>query len=99
MVKMKRMLSFIVIATVIACFASCTATYVVRERPAEVVYVRPAPPSREHIWISGDWVWAGSRYEWREGHWERRREGYRWHEGHWQSSRGGWKWVHGGWDR
>jgi hypothetical protein len=79
--------------------ASCTATYVVRERPAEVVYVRPAPPSREHVWISGDWIWAGGRYKWREGHYERRREGYRWEDGHWQTSRGGYKWAPGHWQQ
>ncbi len=92
------LLCFIASATIIS-LASCTAGYVVSERPVDVVYTRPVAPSREHIWISGDWVWAGGRYHWHEGHWERRREGYRWSEGHWQSARGGWKWIPGHWQR
>jgi hypothetical protein len=77
--------------------SSCTVRGVVRERPAEVVYVRPAPPSREHVWVSGDWVWAGGRYEWREGHWERPRAAARWESGHWQDTSRGWKWIPGHW--
>jgi len=76
---------------------SCTVRAVVRERPTEVVYVRPAPPSREHIWITGDWVWVGGRYEWREGHWERPRPAARWENGHWQETSRGWRWIPGHW--
>jgi len=94
---MKNYLLYFIAMITIASMVSCTATYVVRERPAEVVYTRPAPPSRDHVWISGDWVWAGGRYEWHEGHYERRREGYHWAEGHWQEAKGGWKWVPGHW--
>lgn len=87
------------VAVAIFSFSSCVVheRYVVRERPAEVVYVRPAPPSPEHIWISGDWVWSGGGYRWREGHWERRRQGVRWEDGHWQNTNHGWKWVPGHW--
>jgi hypothetical protein len=94
---MKKYVWYFVFAIILGSVASCTTTYVVRERPAEVVYVRPAPPSREHIWITGDWFWEGGRYVWHEGHYERRREGYRWEEGHWINSRGGWKWSKGQW--
>ncbi|MDR3713983.1 MAG: hypothetical protein P4L51_14265 [Puia sp.] len=78
-------------------FSSCTVRAVVRERPAEVVYVRPAPPSREHVWITGDWVWVSGRYEWREGHWERPRPAARWESGHWQDTGRGWRWIPGHW--
>jgi WXXGXW repeat (2 copies) len=88
---------YTVVVAVFISFSSCTATYAVRERPREVVYVRPAPPSREHIWISGDWFWIGGRYEWREGHWDRPRHGATWRDGHWQQTRRGWKWVPGHW--
>jgi hypothetical protein len=94
---MKKYLVYVVAAVMVAALGSCTATYVVRERPAEVVYARPAPPSYEHIWITGDWVWVGGRYQWHEGHYERRREGYHWQDGHWQNVRGGYKWVPGHW--
>jgi hypothetical protein len=94
---MKKYIRFLLLAAIIGSLASCTATYVVRERPAEVYYARPVAPSPNHIWISGDWVWVGGRYEWREGHFERRREGYRWEEGRWQSRNGGWTWSRGHW--
>jgi len=94
---MKRIFFYFLTAACISSFASCTTAYVVKERPAEVVYTRPAPPSREHIWISGDWVWIGGHYQWHEGRWDRRREGYRWEDGRWQEARGGYKWVSGHW--
>ena len=81
-------------------FAACTVreTYVVRERPPEVIYVHPAPPSPNHVWVTGDWEWMGGGYHWHEGHWETRREGVRWHEGRWQNTPNGWKWQHGTWE-
>jgi hypothetical protein len=96
MIMQKRLFYFIAFVSMLS-LASCTASYTIRERPAEVIYVRPAPPSHEHIWITGDWVWTGGRYAWHEGHWERRREGGVWIDGHWQSAHGGWKWVPGHW--
>ena len=35
--------------------ASCAGTVVVRERPVEPVYVRPAPPRPDYVWIDGEW--------------------------------------------
>jgi len=78
---------------------SCRPTYVVHERPPEVVYTRPAPPARNTVWVSGNWVWTGNRYLWREGHWETRRPGRRWVEGHWVSAGHGWRWQPGYWRR
>jgi hypothetical protein len=80
-------------------FVSCGPSYVVRDRPAEAVYLRPPPPSPDHVWVSGDWIWAGKKYEWHEGHYETRRVGQRWFEGHWINSRGGWTWIRGRWRR
>ena len=94
---MKKYVWYLVLAIALVSFASCTATYMVRERPAEVIYERPMAPSREHIWITGDWFWEGGRYTWHEGHYERRRQGYRWEEGRWQNAKGGWKWNKGHW--
>jgi hypothetical protein len=94
---MKKYVVYITATILVASMASCAPTYVVRERPAEVVYARPPAPSYDHIWITGDWIWEGGRYQWHEGHWERRREGYRWQEGHWQTAKGGYKWVPGHW--
>jgi hypothetical protein len=94
---MKKYVWYVVLIITLGSIASCGPTYVVRERPAEVIYERPGPPSREHIWITGDWAWEGGRYAWHEGHYERRRQGYRWEEGHWQNNKGGWRWTRGHW--
>ena len=96
---MKKYGFYLIAAIAIASLSSCMGSYVVRERPAEVVYARPVAPSREHIWITGDWVWAGGRYEWREGHWDRPRPGRAWREGRWDNTRNGYKWRPGHWDR
>jgi WXXGXW repeat (2 copies) len=96
---MKKYVFYLVAVIAIAAFSSCAGSYIVRERPAEVVYSRPVAPSREYIWISGDWFWIGGRYEWREGHWDRARAGNRWREGYWQNTRGGYKWHPGHWQR
>ena len=96
---LNRMMLATVIATVFL-FSSCVVheRYVVRERPAEVVYVRPAPPSPEHIWITGEWRWANGNYRWEEGHWERRRAGANWRNGFWKDTGHGWKWIPGHWE-
>lgn len=36
--------------------------------PPRVEY-RTMAPSPSHIWVGGDWFWAGSRYDWRPGRW------------------------------
>lgn len=47
--------------------------------PALRVEVRPARPSRQHVWITGNWVWHNRQYEWIGGHWEIPPRGHR----HW----------------
>ncbi len=96
---MKKYAYCSVLLIVVAAFASCGPAYVVRERPADVMYLRPAPPSAEYVWISGDWFWNGGRYAWREGHYERRRPGFRWEEGRWVTAHRGWRWAPGHWKR
>ena len=78
---------------------ACRSSYVVRERPAEVVYTRPTPPSAGYVWIGGNWIWRGGRYIRQEGHWERRRVGLVWVDGHWRSTHRGWIWEPGHWRR
>ena len=78
--------------------ASCEAEGVVTDRPADVVYTRPAAPGEGYVWISGDWVWTGGTYHWNEGRWERGRDGHTWVEGGWQSHRHGYKWHRGHWE-
>jgi hypothetical protein len=94
-------IKFVLILSSFFCFSliACRPTYVVRERPAEVVHKRSAAPSAEYVWIGGNWIWRGGRYVWEEGHWERRRTGVAWVDGHWKNSRKGWTWEPGHWRR
>ncbi len=96
---MKKISYYLIGVLAIASMTSCASGYVVRERPAAVIYSRPAPASREYVWIGGDWVWTGGRYQWHEGRWERPRPGNSWREGYWQNSRRGYKWHPGHWQR
>jgi hypothetical protein len=87
------------LAVFVTLFAACSTSYAVREKPEEVIYLRPAPPSPDHVWISGDWIWNNGKYVWHEGHYEIRRPEYRWIPGQWLSVHGGWIWLHGRWRR
>jgi len=69
----------------------------ITSRPSAVAYVRPIAPGSDYVWISGDWIWAGNRYEWQEGHWVRPRAHRIWVGGQWESARGGWRWRRGHW--
>lgn len=92
-----KIYSYLMALVLAGALVSCRATYVVHDRPREVVYNRPPAPSANHVWVSGNWVWIGGRYQWREGHWETRHTGRIWVEGRWVSSRGGWRWQPGHW--
>jgi WXXGXW repeat (2 copies) len=96
---MKKYAFYLMAVFAVGALSSCAGSYVVRERPAEVVYSRPAAPSREYVWIGGDWVWTGGRYQWHDGRWDRPHAGNQWREGYWQDTRGGYKWHSGRWQR
>ena len=70
-----------------------------REPPADRVEEVGTPPSGEHVWIHGNWVWSGGAYVWRGGRWEVRRAGHEWTHGHWQRRGRGHVWVEGRWRR
>ena len=47
--------------------------------PPRVVYLRPAAPGPEFVWIDGYWYPSGHRYLWHEGYWMRPpHDGYIW---------------------
>lgn len=63
--------------------------------PPRVVYVRPACPGPEFMWVEGYWYPVGHRYRWHEGYWTRapfagalwiapRWEEGRFYEGYWE---------------
>lgn len=53
--------------------------------PPRVEY-RTVSPYPDYVWVGGDWVWGGRRYDWRPGRWEPPRHGHGWRE----PSRPGW---------
>lgn len=74
---------------------------VVREAPPPVrVEVRPAPPSRNHVWISGYYSYHGptKKFVWVSGRYDKSpREGSRWEPDRWEKVPGGHKHVPGRW--
>src|SRR5258708_33147964 len=92
---MKRIFIYLALVISIGALSSCTVRAVVHERPREIVYERPPPPSREHIWITGDWVWVGGRYQCHEGHRERHRPMTVWETGHWPGPGRSERWTPG----
>jgi len=98
---MKTILRSITIAAVLGAIAFTSNAQVrvyVRTRPVEPVVVRPAPPDRHSVWVSGEWAWRGGRYEYVRPHYERIRPGrHEWVPGHWRRVPGGEAWVPGHW--
>jgi len=83
----------------VVALASCgapRATYV-QVRPNAPVYARPMAPSRNHVWIDGNWVWRNGGYVYQQGYWVVPRRGQTYVAGRWQNNRGGWQWVPGRW--
>ena len=97
--SMKKYILYLIMVVFAFSLVSCTASYVVSDRPAEVVYTRPVAPGPNYIWIGGDWVWAGGRYQWHEGYWDNRHNGRRWQDGHWSHVQGGNRWEKGHWHK
>jgi hypothetical protein len=92
---MKNLFQVCALVCVMA-LGACSA-HIVDNRPADVVYTRPAAPGPDYVWIDGDWVWSGGTYVWHEGRWDRPRAGRHWNAGHWESHGNGWKWRAGEW--
>jgi len=87
----------IILAASASMLAGCAGgEFVVRERPADVVYERPVAPYPNAVWIPGEWEWRGDHYVRIQGHWERPTSRV-WVEGHWRETRGGYAWVRGHW--
>lgn len=95
---MKTMWKQLVIPVVsMVLFASCASDLYVTDRPADPYYAQPAPPYAGAVWIGGEWVPRGRRYEYVAPHYVRPRSGRNWAPGHWQSGPRGHVWVRGGW--
>jgi hypothetical protein len=77
--------------------------------PPRVVYVVPAQPTPEFVWIDGYWYVVKNRYRWHEGYWTRppypgaywvapRHDGRAFFLGYWEGDRGRFEHDHH-WDR
>jgi len=98
---MKKYLSKIITLFLLSLLVSfiADAQFVIKVRPvAPVVRVHPLCPSPRHVWVNGEYIWRGDRYEYIEGYWglppEHRNH---WIDGRWRHRRGGWIWIPGHW--
>ncbi len=97
---MKNQIGKILTTLILACglLAACdSAMYTVAVRPSDPIYERPVSPGDGYIWIDGDWVWEGGRYNWHNGYWSRPRGTRVWVSGGWESRGGGYAWRRGHW--
>jgi len=96
---MKKLFFAIAMVVFITSFSSCGGGLglYISETLSPPHYVRPVSPYNDAIWISGEWIWVGGKYEWREGHWAHRRVGRAWIEGHWERQDRGHIWIKGHW--
>lgn len=56
------------------------------------------PPSPDHFWIPGCWVWRNATYVWRPGYWWRATPGWIWIPAHFRHTPRGSVYVAGYWD-
>jgi hypothetical protein len=66
-------------------------------QPRRPVYVRPAAPYPDYVWIDGNWVWSNRHYVWREGYWAPPRRGRAYVPGRWMQTPRGYRWRKGHW--
>ena len=60
--------------------------------------VRPARPTRGHVWIGGEYVPSGRTYVYQPGYWALPPRPHQvWIAGHWHHYPNGYAWVRGYW--
>jgi len=92
--------AFLVIVLVAAGAMSASAQVYVTVRPEFHRVVRPAAPSRTHVWIDEDWAYRNGHYEAVGGHWSAPpHPGWVWVPGRWSHARRGYQWIPGRWRR
>jgi len=94
---MKRYLTTGILATFILALFSCTGKYILSTKPDAPVYVRPAAPGPDYVWVEGDWRQKKGRYMWFEGHWVKNKANKNWQPGYWTSRNDNWYWRRGHW--
>jgi hypothetical protein len=103
---MRRFLGAIVLGVLASSLSPSAAlagarVYVRVGPPVAVVEVRPAAPSRQHVWVAGYHRWDGNAHVWVPGQWAVPPARYTaWVPGHWvHHPHNGWYWVEGHWRR
>jgi hypothetical protein len=68
--------------------------------PPETLEIGPSsePPSSDHIWAPGCWVWYETRYVWRPGYWMAAQPGWIWQPAHYAWTPSGCVFVDSYWD-
>ena len=101
---MKRMLLVAVVALVptlaqAEVVVSGPGVHVAIAPPAPRVEVRPAAPSRAHVWAGGHWEWRRGGHVWIPGRWVLPpAPGYRWEQARWvREPNGQWTFFGGRW--
>lgn len=97
--KMKFLMAALIMGALSLSQLNANAQFVIKVRPVAPVVVRVGPPSPRHIWVDGEWVWRGGRYEYVQGYWAAPGYGRAWIPGHWKQTRRGWVWKQGHWRR
>lgn len=93
-----KKLAIIATAVLMITLYSCEGGgLVVGTRYETPYYERPPRPAGNYVWIEGDWVSHGGRYEYRHGYWARPRGHRVWVSGSWQSRGNGYYWRRGYW--
>jgi hypothetical protein len=80
-------------------FSAAAADIVIKLAPPRVrVETRGAPPSRDHVWVSGYQRWDGNAYQWQAGSWQMPPQPHqRWVAHHYVHRNGGYVLVEGRW--
>ena len=93
-------LAFLVIILVAVGSMSASAQVYVTVRPEFHRVVRPAAPSRTHVWIDEDWEYRDGHYVEVGGHWAAPpHPGWVWVPGRWAHARRGYQLIPGRWRR
>lgn len=58
----------------------------IKEKPATVVVVKPAPPYAGAVWVGEEWRWKRGRYVYVAPHYVRPHKTHVWVPGHWRNS-------------
>ena len=95
---MKKYITICMLSAAGALAGCSSGTIVVKEKPVELVYEKPAPPDPNYVWRAPGYVVKDGKYEFRSGRWVAPpNTNRRWVDGRWKETKRGWVWVNGYW--